>query len=213
MRVEELAPERGETSQSKGGRLHSLMACVVVRLVLFVVIALSVSLLTGCSDLSGNQREQANDYVADANKAIEEHNRLFEEARGTYTEVKEAVEAGGTASKEVGRATQTRETMQEARGKLEEAREPLSNVQDLNVDPELKEYAGLLSDALDTQLAAEVKEIEFYEILEQDPALSENRNEAQDALADASDGYKKAKEGYGRAQELADANPELLKKS
>ena len=61
--------------------------------------------------------------------------------------------------------------MQEARGKLEEAREPLSNVQDLNVDPEIKEYAGLLSDALDTQLA-EAKKIEFYELLKQNPALS-----------------------------------------
>jgi hypothetical protein len=81
------------------------------------------------------------------------------------------------------------------------------------VDPELKEYTGLLSNALDTQLAAEAKEIEFYEILEQDPALSENRNEAQDVLADASEGYKKAKDTYGHAQKLADANPELLKKS
>jgi hypothetical protein len=60
--------------------------------------------------------------------------------------------------------------MQEARGKLEEAREPLSHVLDFNLDPELKEYAGLLSDALGTQLA-EAKKIEFYEILKQDPAL------------------------------------------
>jgi len=181
--------------------------------VLFVVIAFSVSLLAGCSGLSGNQREQANNYVADANRAIEEHNRLFEEARGTYTKVKEVVEAGGTASKEAGRATQTRETMQEARGQLEEAREPLSTIQDLSVDPELKEYARLLSDALDAQLAAEAKEIEFYEILEQDPALSENRNEAQDILANVGDRYEKAKDAYGHAQERADANPELLKKS
>ncbi|MDQ3834086.1 MAG: hypothetical protein M3315_10725, partial [Actinomycetota bacterium] len=78
------------------------------------------------------------------------HNRLFEAARGTYAEAKEAFEAGETASKEAGRATQTRETMQEARGKLEEAREPLSHVLDFNLDPELKEYAGLLSEALDT---------------------------------------------------------------
>ena len=33
---------------------------------------------------------------------------------------------------------------------LEEAREPLSHVLDFNLDPELKEYAGLLSEALDT---------------------------------------------------------------
>ena len=54
---------------------------------------------------------------------------------------------------------------------LEEAREPLSHVLDFNLDPELKEYAGLLSDALDTQLA-EAKKIELYELLKQGSALS-----------------------------------------
>ncbi len=69
--------------------------------------------------------------------------------------------------------------------KLEEAREPLCNIQDLKVDPELQEYTGLLPNALESQLAAEAKEIQFYEMLEQDPALSENRNDAQDILADS----------------------------
>ena len=56
--------------------------------------------------------------------------------------------------------------------KLEETREPPSNIQDLKVDPELQEYTEPLSNALESQLAAEAKEIQFYEMLEQDPALS-----------------------------------------
>ena len=189
------------------------MARVLGCPVLFVVIALSLPLLTGCSVLFGNPREQANDYVVEANQAIDEHNQRFEETRSTYAEVKEAIEAGGDTSKEAERIVQTRETMQKARDKLEEAREPLSEVRDLNVGPEIREYAGFLSDALDAQLAAEAKEIEFYEILEQDPILSKNREEVLDILADADDGYKKAGDNYGRAQELADANPKLLKES
>jgi vacuolar-type H+-ATPase subunit I/STV1 len=189
------------------------MGYVLVRPALFAVIALSLPLLASCSGLFGNPREQANDYVAEANRAIDEHNRLFEEARSTYAEAKETIEAGEDTSKEAGRIAQTRETMQEARDKLEEAREPLSEVQDLNVGSEIREYAGLLSDALDAQLAAEAKEIEFYEILEQDPVLSKNREEALAVLAEAGDGYKKAGDNYARAQELADANPKLLNKS
>jgi acyl-CoA reductase-like NAD-dependent aldehyde dehydrogenase len=181
--------------------------------VLFIMIALPLPLLAGCSGLFGNPREQANGYVVETNRAIDEHNRLFEETRSTYAEVKEAIEAGGDASKETERIAQTRETMQKARDKLEEAREPLSEVRDLNVGPEIREYAGFLSDALDAQLAAEAKEIEFYEILEQNPVLSKNREEALDVLADAGDGYKKAEDNYGRAQKLADANPKLLKES
>ena len=50
-------------------------------------------------------------------------------------------------------------------------------------------------------------------MLEQDPNLSEYCNEARDILADASDGHKKVKDTYGQAQELADANPKLLKKN
>ena len=188
-------------------------AHVLVRPVLFVALTLSLPLLVGCSGYFGSPREQANDYVGEANQAINEHNRLFEEARGTYTEAKEAVEAGGDVSEGEERITQTRKTMQEARGRLEEAREPLSELYDLDANPEIKEYAGLLLNAVDTQLAAEAREIEFYEILEQDPVLSENREEALDILSEVDDGYEEAEDAYGRAQKLADANPELLKES
>ncbi len=188
-------------------------AHVLVRPVLFVAITLSLPLIAGCSSLSSSPREQANDYVVEANQAINEHNRLFEEARGAYTEAREAVEAGGDVSEGEERITRTRKTMQEARGRLEEAREPLSELQDLNVDPEIKEYARLLLNAVDAQLAAEAGEIEFYEILEQDPVLSENREEALDILSEVDDGYEEAEDAYGRARELADANPELLEES
>ncbi len=181
--------------------------------VLLVAITLSLPLLAGCSGLFGSPREQANDYVGEANQAINEHNRLFEEARSTYTEAKETVEAGEDVSEGEERIARTRETMQEARGRLEEAREPLSELYDLDGDPEIKEYAGLLLNAVDAQLAAEAGEIEFYEILEQDPVLSENREEALHILSEVDDGYEEAEDAYERARELADANPELLKES
>jgi len=106
-----------------------------------------------------------------------------------------------------------RETMQEARGELEGAREPLSEMQDLDVEPEIKEYATLLSRAMDAQIAAENREIRYYEILEQDPALAENRKEAEDILAEVGAGYEEARDTYDRAHKLADANPELLRES
>ena len=164
----------------KGGRLLSLMARILVRPVFAVVITLSLALSAGCSGISGDPYDQANGYVADANEAIEEHNQLFEEARGTYEEARESVEAGETTSaeattQEVERITQAREGMEEARDTLEEAREPLSEVQDLEVEAQIQEYAGLLSEAIDAQLAAESREIDFYELLEQDPTLADNR--------------------------------------
>jgi hypothetical protein len=199
----------------KGSRLLSLMARILVRPVLPVVITLSLALSAGCSGVLGTPYDRANGYVADANEAIDEHNRLFEEARATYEGAKDSVETGETTtqeatSQEIGRFTQARTTMQEARDTLEEAREPLSEVQDLEVEAEIQEYAGLLSEAIDAQLAAENREINFYEILEQDPTLADNRQEAEDLLTEVDDGYAEAEDAYNRAQELADANPELL---
>ncbi len=188
-------------------------AHVLVRPVLFVAITLSLPLLASCSGLFGSPREQANDYVGEANQAINEHNRLFEEARGTYTEAKEAVEAGGDVSEGEERITQTRKTMQEARGRLEEARGPLSELYDLDGDPEIKEYAGLLLESVDARLTGEDIEIQYYEILEQDPTLTENREEALDLLTEAGERYQEAAVAYRRAQELAQANPELLSDS
>jgi hypothetical protein len=100
--------------------------------------------------------------------------------------------------------------MQEARDTLEEARDPLSEVQNLEVEAEVQDYAGLLSEAIEAQLAAESREIDFYEILEQDPTLADNRAEAEDTLTEVDDGYQEAEDAYARAQEIAAANPELL---
>jgi hypothetical protein len=184
------------------------MAHNLVRPVLLVVITLSLAFPTSCS----GEREQANAAVAEANEGISEHNQLFEEARGTYEEVKDAVEAGEDPSGEAERISQARETMQEARGRLEEAREPLLGIRDLNVEPEIKEYAGLLSDALDAQLSAEAREIDFYDTLQEDPILADNRREALRILSEVGAGYEEAENAYRRAQELADSNPDLLRK-
>ena len=189
-----------------------LMARIIlVRPALFVVITLSLSLLlAGCSGVGGDPLERANESVAEANQLINQHNGLFEEARTLYEEAKEDIEAGEEPSEGAERIAQAREVMQEARGNLEEAREPLTRVQDLDVDPTVREYAQLLLDALDAQLAAEAREIEFYEISEEDPKLDEDREQVQDLQTKIDDGYQRARDSYGQAQELANANPELL---
>ena len=195
------------------------MVRILIRTVLLVVITLSLALLAGCSGVSGDPYQQANGYVAEANEAINEHNALFEEARGTYEEAKEAMEEAGESGSEdaseetdaqLEEITQARETMQEARDTLEEAREPLSEVQDLDVEDEITRYATLLSEGVDAQITAENREIGFYELLEQDPTLADNREEAEEILTEVADGYEEAENSYARAQELANANPELL---
>jgi len=188
------------------------MARILVRPpALLTVIMLSLALSTGCSGLLGGPYEQANGLVDEANEAIEEHNRLFEEARVAYEEAREAVEAGEEASDEAERIAQARETMQEAWEELEEAREPLSEVQALDVELEIGEYARSLSEAVDAQIYAEGQEIDFYELLEQDPTLESGRTEAEDILSEVDEGYEEAEETYERAQEIADANLELLR--
>lgn len=198
------------------------MVRILIRPVPLVVITLSLSLLAGCSGVSEDPYEQANGYVAEANEAINEHNTLFEEARGTYEVAKEAVEESGESGSEddseetdaqVEEITQARETMQEARDTLEGAREPLSEVQDLDVEDGITRYAALLSEGVDAQITAENREIGFYELLEQDPTLADNREEAEEILTEVSDGYEEAENAYARAQELADDNPELLQES
>ena len=187
------------------------MARILVRPALFVVITLSLPPSAGCAGLLGGPYYQANSLVDEANEAIEEHNRLFEETRFAYEGAREAVEAGDDASEEAERIARARETMQEARDALERAREPLSEVQELDVEPEIGEYARSLSEAVDVQLSAEDREIDFYELLEQDPTLEDSRAEAEDILSEVDDGYEEAEEAYERAQEIATANPELLR--
>lgn len=198
------------------------MLRILIRPANLVVITLALFLAVGCS----GSREQADSSIAEANAAIAEHNQLFEEARSSYDEAKETIESGrestgestssgGTTSgadnaQEVEQVVQARETMQDARERLQDARDPLAEVQDLDVEQEIIDYTALLSEAVEAQILAEEREIAYYEILERDPTLSENREEALSLLSEAGGGYTEARDAYDRAQEVADANPELL---
>ncbi len=180
-----------------------------------VAITLTLLLGAGCSSSS----EQADSFIADANEAIAEHNQLFEEARGTYDAAKETIEAGkgssgestsagGTTSatdnaQEVEQVGRARETMQQARERLQDARTPLAKVQDLDVEQAIIDYTALLSEAVDAQIAAEEQEIAYYELLERDPILSDNREEALSLLSEAGNGYAEAQDAYDRAQEVS----------
>jgi len=186
------------------------MAHMINRRALLVLILFS-AFLGGCSGVLGEDpRERANEAIADANESIAEHNRLFEQARNTYADVKEQIEAGEDPSGERDRITEAKNTLEKARGNLDDARESLGAVQDLDVDRGIKRYAGLLTEAMDAQLAAEAKEIEFYDLLEEDPALDNNRERALDLLSEIGAGYEKAERAYGEAQDLADSNPNVI---
>src|ERR687897_2342166 len=166
-----------------GCKLPSLMPYMINCRALSVVILLSLVLLSGCSGLFGEDPgAQANQAIKDANAAISEHNRLFDEARSTYTDAKQQIESGDDPSQEKDRITKAKNTLEVARQKLKDAREHLSTVDDLDVDPAVKEYARLLSEAMDAQLAAEANEVQFYGIIEEDPTLENNREKALDLL-------------------------------
>ncbi len=163
------------------------------------MLAATLLLLPGCSALFGDPREEANDSIAEANDSIAEHNRLFEEARDTYSSVKENIESGDEPSGQREDIVRARESMQEARGYLQEAQTSLSGVEDLEVEDAVIRYANLLSAAMDSQLEAEASEIEFYEILEEDPALEDRRDAALDILTEVGDGYATAEGDYEEA--------------
>jgi chromosome segregation ATPase len=188
------------------------MAHMINRGALFVVISLSalLLLLSGCSAFSANPREQADDAIAEANSHVKEHNRLFEQARDTYTTVKEKVESGTDPSKEKEQITEAKNTLEKARNNLDDARDSLATVRTLDVDPAIKEYASLLSKAMDAQVAAETKEVEFYDLLEEDPALENNRERALDLLSEVGSGYEKAEKAYAEAQEFANSHPKVI---
>jgi hypothetical protein len=187
------------------------MTYIINRLAPAVVILLSMLVLAGCSGIFGESpREQADDAISSANKSISEHNKLFDEARSTYADVKQKIESGDDPSKEKDNMTEAKNTLENARNDLQDARRSLGTVDDLDVDPSVKQYARLLSEAMDAQLAAEAKEIEFYGILETDPALQNNREKALDLLSEVEAGYKKAEKLYGEAQDLANAHPKLI---
>jgi hypothetical protein len=189
------------------------MAHMINRCSLFVVISLSTLLFGGCAGLLENPREQANEAIAEANESVAEHNKLFEQARRTYADVKEKIESGEDPSQLRDRITEAKNTLEEARLNLDDARDSLGTVQDLDVDQTIKEYAGLLGEAMDAQLAAEAKEVEFYDLLEEDPALENNREKALDLLSEIDAGYEKAEKAYAEAQNFANSHPDVIKKA
>jgi hypothetical protein len=187
------------------------MRNMIYRLAPVVVILLSAFVLAGCSVVFGEDpREQADQAISEANQSIAQHNQLFDAARSTYADVKQKIESGEDPSKEKDNITEAKNTLERARQDLQDARESLQTVADLDVDPSVKEYAGLLSEAMDAQLAAEAKEIEFYGILEEDPTLQNNREEALALLSEVGEGYQRAEQTYDEAQNLANSNPELI---
>lgn len=175
-----------------------------------VVILLSTLLLAGCGVFGPSPGEQADRAISEANGAIAEHNRLFDDARGTYADVKQQIEAGNDPSAQQDRITQAREQMERARSKLQEARDSLGGVADLDVDPAVKRYAGTLSDAMGAQISAEDREIQFYTLLEEDPSLQDNREEAENLLEQVGNDYERAEQAYAEARNLADENPDLI---
>ena len=176
-----------------------------------VVILLSSLFLAGCSGVFGpSPGERADRAINDANESIAEHNRLFDQARTTYTDVKQEIEAGNDPSAQQDRITEARERMEEARSNLQDARGSLQEVDDLDVDPAVKRYAGTLSDAMEAQISAEDREIEFYSLLEEDPALENSRDEAENLLQQVGDDYERAEQAYAEARDLADENPEII---
>jgi chromosome segregation ATPase len=200
------------TRAAKGGKLPSFMAHMINRCAFVVVISLLALLLGGCAGVfAQSPREQANAAIADANEHIAEHNKLFEEARDTYADVKEKIESGKDPTQEDrNRITDAKDTLEEARANLDDARESLATVQDLDVDKTVKKYVDTLLQAMDAQLAAEAKEVEFYDLLEEDPALENNREKAVDLLSQIGDGYEKAEKAYSKAQDLANSHPKVI---
>jgi tetratricopeptide (TPR) repeat protein len=157
---------------------------------------------------------EANEVVERANESIAEHDRLFLEARDLYEQSLRAIEEGeGDPEREAERIGRARETMGEARARLEESREALGRVEDLDVAPELKEYARRLSEAAAVRSEAEAREMEYYEILEEDPILRENRDRALDALEEARRGYEEADRAFDRAEAVARENPDLFEET
>jgi DNA repair exonuclease SbcCD ATPase subunit len=187
------------------------MRYMINRLTPVVVILLSAFVLAACSAVFGESpREKADEAISKANESISQHNALFNDARSTYADVKQKIESGDDPSKEKDNIAEAKNTLEKARKYLQDARESLGTVAGLDVDPSVKEYASLLSEAMDAQLAAEAKEIEFYGILEEDPALQNNREEALDLLSEVGEGYQKAQKSYNEAQNVANAHPKLI---
>ena len=175
------------------------------------MILLSTLLCVGCSGVFGESPgEQADRAIIEANRDIAEHNRLFDQARATYADVKSEIEAGNDPSAQQDRITEARARMEEASSSLQEARSSLESIDDLDVDPAVKRYANTLSGAMEAQISAEESEIEFYALLEEDPSLENNREEAENLLEQVGNDYEEAEQDYAEARQLADENPDLI---
>ncbi len=187
------------------------MSYMINRPARIVVILLSTLLLAGCSGVFGESPgERADRAITDANESISEHNRLFGEARDTYASVKQEIESGNDPSGQQGSITRARDTMEEARSNLQDANRRLGAVDDLDVDPPVRRYANTLSDAMEAQISAEDREIEFYTLLQEDPALENNRQEALDLLDRVGSDYERAEQAYAEARNVANENPNLI---
>jgi tetratricopeptide (TPR) repeat protein len=191
------------------------MAHMINRSTLIVVITLSAFLLGGCSGLLGETpREQANEDISAANEAVTQHNELFQQTRNTYQGVKDEIESSGGEGdfqQERDRIAEARSNLEEARGHLEDARSSLEDVQNIDeLDPVVRDYARTLSEAMDAQIEAETQEIQFYDLLEEDPILEDNREEAQQLLSEAGESYQQAENSYEEARQLANSNPDAL---
>ena len=195
------------------------MAQIINRLALIVVITLSTLLLGGCSGFLGETpKEQANADISAANKSVAQHNELFQQTRNTYQDVKKKIESSGgeggkdAFQKEKDRIAEARSNLEEARGNLEDARSSLEGVQGIDkLDPTVKKYSRTLSKAMDAQVQAETEEIKFYDLLQEDPILENNRDKAQKLLSDAGDDYQQAESSYEEARGMANSNPKVLK--
>lgn len=179
------------------------------RVSVVVFISWLVLLIAGCG-ISRDPLEIANEAISRANDGISEHNGLFVESRRTYREAREAIESGEDPPSQTERISQATDSLREARSSLEEARSQLTEIQDLEVEQAIKDYADTLARAIDAQLEAEARELEFYEILQEDPALGERRQEATKITRQASEGYERATQLYEEAGELADSNPGII---
>jgi tetratricopeptide (TPR) repeat protein len=190
---------------------------VASRPLLFLFFLPVLALLGGCSAPSlpsvGEDRREAevNGIIEEANNAIAEHDRRFMEARETYEEALRSIERGGDAEKEAERIAQARETLGEARASLQEARDALGRIERLDVDPEVKRYARLLSEATRIRSEAEAREMEYYKVLEGDPILRDDREEALRALDEAREGYRRADRAFDRVERFAADNPDLFR--
>lgn len=175
------------------------------------MILLAALLGSGCSSLFGDPQEEANQAISAANGDIAAHNRSFEEARNAYAEARSNIESGDNPDEQTDLIADASNSLGEARDNLQSARESIGEVNSLeDVDPAVRRYAGLLSEAMDAQLEAESGEIEFYSILEEDPALEDRRDAAEEVLSTVTENYETAEATYAEAREVADNNPEVL---